>query len=162
MKRSRPEGYSISTLAATARSRGDPRQTVKELRSSSAGLRDDPPAALAAQRHAAQMDRRPTDRSRRLRIHQAQRPSHLASSASRSTTSNTGFACSIAFTTIIPACGPSSAKRNSAGCASPIWTRYPSTSFTLRNLGDRLLDFLAERPDLIAGTTRDVSRHGKI
>ncbi len=29
--------------------------------------------------------------------------------------------------------------------------RYPSTSFTLRNLGDRLLDFLAERPDLIAG-----------
>ncbi len=29
--------------------------------------------------------------------------------------------------------------------------RYPSNSFTLRNLGDRLVEFLDERPDLIAG-----------
>lgn len=28
--------------------------------------------------------------------------------------------------------------------------RYPSTSFTLRNLGDRLVEFLNERPELIA------------
>lgn len=159
MKRSRPEAKSNSSIGLSARSSARPaangaaRQTVKELRELQR-------MAFATIRRplsrAGGMQRKWTDgRATSAVVSEFIKPNDRLTSLERIEIYNKQYWFRLldCLYDDYPGLRAILGEEKFRRLRIAYLDRYPSTSFTLRNLGDRLLDFLAERPNLIAGQT---------
>ena len=79
-------------------------------------------------------------------VHRAQQPAHRRSSALRSTTGNIGFACWARWRRIFPALRAVVGAKRFEALSVAYLTAHPSRSFSLRNLGSKLVEWLTANP----------------